>query len=44
MDKAGKFRYRVSSFVDLYIEQKMTPQMKKNYLDMVCTYLNMKLI
>ena len=45
LDKVGEVRrYRVSPFVDTYIQKKMMPGMKKIYLETICTLLNTKII
>ena len=45
LDKLGEVRrYRVSPFVDTYIQKKMAPGMKKGYLETICTLLNTKII
>lgn len=45
LDKAGTIkRYRVSPFVDQYIQNKMNSCMKKDSLNVVCMLLKTKLI
>lgn len=41
LDRAGNFkRFRVSPFVNTYIQRKMTTKMKKDFLFGVCSHLN----
>lgn len=45
LDKAGTARrYRVSPFVDQYINTKMSNAMKRDQLNLVCMHLKTKLI
>ena len=45
LDKAGtQRRFRVSPFVDQYIQMKMSRTMKQDYLNTVCTLIQTKVV
>lgn len=45
LDKAGKLkRYKVSPFIDKYVEQKLVPQSKRDLYMFLATYYCNKLI
>ena len=44
LDKAGKCRrFRVSPFIDQYLNTKMKNEMKQDSINLVCTQVNQKL-